>query len=108
MPSPEVQVRWRYVRAVAQGAAECAAQFGFGFLLGTAVVTAVYSIPVGAERAVAWVISILGSVVALFFMNWAVNVVRGRRPMRRHRHPSTDSQAHNLSIHALIRGFRRG
>ena len=89
-------------------AAECAAQFVFGVLLGTAVVTAVYATPAGAERSAVWVISILGSGVAIFFMNRAVSVVRGRRPGWRRRNPSKDSQAHNPSSKVLSRRFRRG
>lgn len=89
-------------------ATECAAQFVFGLLLGTADVTAVYATPAGMWRTAVWVISILVSAVAIVLMNRAVSIIRGRRPRRYRRNPSTDSQAHNLSSKALNWRFRRG
>ena len=88
--------------------AECAIQAGFGFLLGLTDVAVAYATPTGAWRTVVWVLVLIVSAVAIIAMNRAASVARGRQPMRQHRNPSTDSQTHNLSIHALIRGFRRG
>ena len=88
--------------------AECAIQAGFGFLLGLTDVAVAYATPAGAWRTVVWILVLIVSAVAIVAMNRAVSVARGRRPRRHGRNPSTDSQTHNLSIHALIRGFRRG
>lgn len=100
--------RRRLVRTGLLATAEFAVQFGFGFLLGTADVTAVYATPAGAWRTAVWVVTILVSAVAIFVMNRAVSIARGRRPWPCRRHPSTDSQAHNLSSRALNWRFRRG
>jgi membrane protein implicated in regulation of membrane protease activity len=88
--------------------AECAIQAGFGFLLGLTDVAVAYTTPAGTWRTVVWVLVLIMSVVAIVAMNRAASVARGRRPRRHGRNPSTDSQTHNLSIRALIRGFRRG
>ena len=50
----------------------------------------------------------VGFVIIAVFMAWGARVAHGRAGRRHRQNPSTDSQTHNLSIHALIRGFRRG
>jgi len=50
----------------------------------------------------------VGFVIVAALMAWGAWVAHGRARRRHRRNPSTDSQTHNLSIHALIRGFRRG
>lgn len=98
----------RLVRTGLLAAAEFAVQFAFGFLLGTAGVTAVYATPAGAWRTAVWVVTILVSAVAIFFMNRAVSIARGRQPWPRRRNQSINSQTHNLSSRALNWRFRRG
>lgn len=77
---------------------------GFG---GFAVAFTAYAVadmvPDGMWRAIAQVSLVVGAVGALVAVAWIKTRGAGRR-----RHPSTDSQAHNLSSRALNWRFRRG
>jgi len=107
---PRQQSEWRRAGTkTAWGAGQLAAWIG----LGVAAIAVADTAPHGNWGAVLYGVIFAAVLGAGGYVLWhapqAVRAIRyGRVPKRHRRHPSTDSQTHNLSIHALIRGFRRG